>query len=382
MKRILLLGAGKSATCLIDYLVKELKKNDWQLTLCDADLALAKSKIKSAENTDAVSINVEDEHSRKKLVQSADIVISMLPPALHFLIAKDCVQFGKNLLTASYVDENIKSLEKQIADKNLLFLCEMGLDPGIDHMSAMKMINSIKAQGGVINSFISHWGGLHGRIAGSLWEQDFRLDLQAGLGRLIFQSRHDGAHQRKIRIDDRDLGRRLLLGDKLGDGIAPARRVGFNAERIARARLGQLRKGGDRDDERHFVLLGIAVHGESSIGACRSAERDHLTLDIQIARGGECLVRSRLIIDGDEFDLAFACRVDLQLGKLKAGDTTRAEKRPRPRKFRDESDLYRFLGESRRAQNKSKCKARCEYSTLSFHCHSLPIFCCEFTIRV
>ena len=160
MKRILLLGAGKSATCLIDYLVKELKKNDWQLTLCDADLALAKSKIKSAENTDAVSINVEDEHSRKKLVQSADIVISMLPPALHFLIAKDCVQFGKNLLTASYVDENIKSLEKQIADKNLLFLCEMGLDPGIDHMSAMKMINSIKAQGGVINSFISHCGGL------------------------------------------------------------------------------------------------------------------------------------------------------------------------------------------------------------------------------
>jgi saccharopine dehydrogenase-like NADP-dependent oxidoreductase len=128
--------------------------------LCDADAELAKSKIGSAENAESISINVEDEESRKKLVRSADIVISMLPTALHFLIAKDCVEFGKHLLTASYVDENIKSLEKEIADKKLLFLCEMGLDPGLDHMSAMKMIQSIKGQGGIIESFISHCGGL------------------------------------------------------------------------------------------------------------------------------------------------------------------------------------------------------------------------------
>ena len=160
MKRILLFGAGKSTTCLIDYMVRELKKNDWYLIVCDADLDLAKSKIGSAENANAVSINVEDESERKKLVQSADIVISMLPPTLHFLIAKDCIEFSKNLLTASYVEENIKSLEKEISDKKLLFLCEMGLDPGIDHMSAMKMIHSIKEKGGIINSFVSHCGGL------------------------------------------------------------------------------------------------------------------------------------------------------------------------------------------------------------------------------
>ncbi|MDB5223352.1 MAG: Saccharopine dehydrogenase L-glutamate-forming [Chitinophagaceae bacterium] len=160
MKKILLFGAGKSATCLIEYLVKELKKNDWHLLVCDADIDIAKLKVGNAENAEAVSINVEDEMERKKLVQSADIIISMLPPALHFLIAKDCVEFSKNLLTASYVDENIRSLEKEIADKKLLFLCEMGLDPGIDHMSAMKLINSIKDRGGNINSFISHCGGL------------------------------------------------------------------------------------------------------------------------------------------------------------------------------------------------------------------------------
>ncbi|HUS02555.1 MAG TPA: saccharopine dehydrogenase C-terminal domain-containing protein [Chitinophagaceae bacterium] len=160
MKRILLFGAGKSATCLIDYLAKELKKNDWHLIVCDADLALAKKKTGNADNSEAVSINVEDEIERKKLVKRADIVISMLPPALHFLIAKDCVEFGKHLLTASYVDENTRSLENEIRDKKLLFLCEMGLDPGIDHMSAMKMINSVKERGGVITSFLSHCGGL------------------------------------------------------------------------------------------------------------------------------------------------------------------------------------------------------------------------------
>ncbi len=160
MKTILLFGAGKSATCLIEYLVKELTKNEWHLVVCDVDLDLAKSKIGNAENSEAVSINVEDVADRKKLIESANIVISMLPPALHFLIAKDCVDLEKNILTASYIDDNIKSLEKEIEDKKLLFLCEMGLDPGIDHMSAMKMINSIKKQGGIITSFLSHCGGL------------------------------------------------------------------------------------------------------------------------------------------------------------------------------------------------------------------------------
>lgn len=160
MKKILLFGAGKSATYLIDYLIKQSKENKWVFMVCDADISLARSKTNDACNTQAVSINVEDGNERRKLIQSADIIISMLPPALHFLIAKDCVEFNKNLLTASYVDENIKSLEKEILDKKLLFLCEMGLDPGIDHMSAMKMIDSIKEKGGEITSFISHCGGL------------------------------------------------------------------------------------------------------------------------------------------------------------------------------------------------------------------------------
>ena len=84
----------------------------------------------------------------------------MLPPALTFPGSRDCVRLSKNLLTASYIDENIRSLKSEIEEKGLLFLGEMGLDPGIDHMSAMKLINEIKNEGGEINSFKSHCGGL------------------------------------------------------------------------------------------------------------------------------------------------------------------------------------------------------------------------------
>ena len=157
---VLVFGAGKSATCLIDYIIKEAGTNGWQVTVADNDLALAKSKIKNQQRANAVAINVENAAERNELVKTSDIVISLLPPALHFLVAQDCVLFEKNLLTASYVDDNIRSLQPAIEEKKLLFLCEMGLDPGIDHMSAMELIHRIKEDGGIITSFISHCGGL------------------------------------------------------------------------------------------------------------------------------------------------------------------------------------------------------------------------------
>lgn len=160
MKSILVFGAGKSATCLIEYLVKEIALHQWQLVVADGNLALVESKLGNAAGTKAVAVNVEEEDARKSLIQKADIVISLLPPHLHILVAKDCVAFGKNLLTASYADDAIRALAPQIEAKKLLFLCEMGLDPGIDHMSAMQMIHQVKQQGGNIISFKSHCGGL------------------------------------------------------------------------------------------------------------------------------------------------------------------------------------------------------------------------------
>ena len=160
MKSILIFGAGKSSTCLIEYLAKETSQNNWRLMVADGNLALAQSKLGNTANGKAVLANVEKSEERQALIQMADIVISLLPPHLHILVAKDCITFEKNLLTASYADEAIKELQADIENKKLLFLCEMGLDPGIDHMSAMQLINRIKKEGGVITSFKSHCGGL------------------------------------------------------------------------------------------------------------------------------------------------------------------------------------------------------------------------------
>lgn len=160
MKTILLFGAGKSATVLIKYLVKEAEINNWKFIVADANKEMILAKTHHSKFAEAVQLDITDDDTREKLIQRAHVVISMMPPALHFLIAKDCVEYRKHLLTASYLDDKMKSLRDEINHRKLLFLCEMGLDPGIDHMSAMKIIDEIKAKGGIITSFKSHCGGL------------------------------------------------------------------------------------------------------------------------------------------------------------------------------------------------------------------------------
>jgi saccharopine dehydrogenase-like NADP-dependent oxidoreductase len=160
MKRILIFGAGKSSTCLIEYLSKFSRTNNWELRVADANHTLAQEKIRGVSNGKAIAMDVTDNVQRQTLVEQSDIVVSLLPPTLHHLVAIDCLKFKKNLLTASYVDDKIQGLAKQVEENKLLFLCETGLDPGIDHMSAMQLIDRIRSQGGIINSFKSHCGGL------------------------------------------------------------------------------------------------------------------------------------------------------------------------------------------------------------------------------
>jgi saccharopine dehydrogenase-like NADP-dependent oxidoreductase len=160
MKTILVFGAGKSATVLIDYLLQHAGTESWQVIVADADKKLALSKTKGHPHATAISFDVKEADERKKIIEKADIVISLLPPALHILVAKTCLALNKNLLTASYIDDEMKKLQPEIEKRHLLFLCETGLDPGIDHMSAMKMIDEIRMKGGKIRSFKSHCGGL------------------------------------------------------------------------------------------------------------------------------------------------------------------------------------------------------------------------------
>jgi saccharopine dehydrogenase (NADP+, L-glutamate forming) len=160
MKKMLLFGAGKSATVLIDYLKKETAVRNWQFVLADVNQQAAQQKLGHSETAKAIGVQVENEKERAALIRDADVVISLLPPQLHQLVAKDCLQIGRHLLTASYVDDAMRGMASSIEEKQLLFLCEMGLDPGIDHMSAMQLIHRIKSAGNTIISFASHCGGL------------------------------------------------------------------------------------------------------------------------------------------------------------------------------------------------------------------------------
>ena len=160
MKCIVLFGAGKSATVLIDYLKQLATKKNWHVVVADSDLKTTQQKTGRHPLVKAVQLNIEKDQQRRELVQQAHVVISLMPPDLHYLIALDCILFHKHLLTASYIDDKIKKLKEDIEHRSLLFLCEMGLDPGIDHMSAMRLIHAIEAKGGEITSFKSHCGGL------------------------------------------------------------------------------------------------------------------------------------------------------------------------------------------------------------------------------
>ena len=110
--------------------------------------------------SEALALDVINEEERRLAIAKADLVISLLPPHLHILVAKDCLTHGKHLFTASYLDPEIESLQPEIQAKGLLFLYEMGLDPGIDHMSAMAIVDRIHKARGTIKSFISHCVGL------------------------------------------------------------------------------------------------------------------------------------------------------------------------------------------------------------------------------
>ena len=159
-QKIFIIGAGRSASSLIKYLINVSVKNNFELTIGDKDVSLVKDKIDGHKCASAVRFDVLNDDQRISEIKNADIVISMLPATLHFIVAKDCLKYKKNLVTASYVSKDIQSLNDQAQKQGVILLNEIGLDPGIDHMSAMKVIDDIKNKGGVIKSFKSYCGGL------------------------------------------------------------------------------------------------------------------------------------------------------------------------------------------------------------------------------
>lgn len=174
MKKILVIGAGRSAVTLIKYLLDYSSANNWQVTVADFSIELADQAVGNHNNGKAIFFNVTAKKQRESEIENADIVISMLPASLHITVAKDCVRLGKNLVTASYVSPEIAELDEAAKQAGILLLNEIGLDPGIDHMSAMQVIDEIKENGGELTSFKSFCGGLvHPDYDNNPWNYKF-----------------------------------------------------------------------------------------------------------------------------------------------------------------------------------------------------------------
>ncbi len=159
MRKILIVGAGKSSPYLIKYLLDKSQEEELLIHITDLDTNHLK-KYQKYENCKVSPINISSEREREEFISESDLVISMLPARFHIILAKSCLKLKRNLLTASYVSEEMKTLTDDIKNSELLFLNEMGLDPGIDHMSAKKIIDELVANGAKINSFKSYTGGL------------------------------------------------------------------------------------------------------------------------------------------------------------------------------------------------------------------------------
>lgn len=160
MKKILVIGAGRSSSSLIKYLLDNSAKENWMITVADVSLESVKQKTKGHPNSKAIEFDINNEKQRTEEIKAADLVISMLPAFMHMNVANDCVKYKKHLATASYVSKEMEALDEEAKAAGIILLNESGLDPGIDHASAMKVIDEIHAKGGELTLFKSYCGGL------------------------------------------------------------------------------------------------------------------------------------------------------------------------------------------------------------------------------
>lgn len=155
-RRALVLGSGMVVGPLLDYLGKQ----DVSITLGSILLSEARDLAKGRDYVTPMQVDVSNQTQLNQLIQEQDIVFSLVPPKFHPLVAESCIQVKKNLVTASYISPAMKALHERALEAGITILNEIGLDPGIDHLSAMKIIDEVKAAGGRIYSFSSVCGGL------------------------------------------------------------------------------------------------------------------------------------------------------------------------------------------------------------------------------
>lgn len=237
MQTILVAGAGKSSIYLIEYLLNNASRNKWKVIVADGSKEAIEEKVKNHPCSEVAVIDITDSTQREPLVEKADMVVSLMPPHLHIHLAKDCLKHKKNLITSSYISPEMKAMDADVKAAGLMFMCEMGLDPGIDHMTANQIIHSIERVASSITSFKSYCGGL---IAPSSdnnpWHYKFSWNPKN-----IITAGADGAHY-------------LQNGKEV---TVPYEAMFDNCKKIKVDRLGSLAYYPNRDSLRYLDLYHV-----------------------------------------------------------------------------------------------------------------------------
>lgn len=160
MRKILIIGAGRSTSSLIQYLLFNAESENWYVTIADQSKELAMKAANNHEKARAIAFDVNNDEERNRLVDENDVIISMLPAHMHIAVAKDCIRLKKHMVTASYVSKEMKALKQEAIDAGVIIMNEIGVDPGIDHLSAMRLIDEIRENGGTLEAFETFTGGL------------------------------------------------------------------------------------------------------------------------------------------------------------------------------------------------------------------------------
>jgi saccharopine dehydrogenase-like NADP-dependent oxidoreductase len=191
MRKILIIGAGRSTSSMVQYLLFNAKKEKWFITIADQSKELAMKLANNHGNAKAIAFDVNNDEERFRLIDESDIVISMLPAHMHISVAKDCVSLKKHMVTASYISKEMKALNEEAKQAGVILMNEIGVDPGIDHLSAMRLIDKIKEDGGRLEAFETFTGGLIAPESdNNPWNYKFTLNprnvVLAGLGTVKF----------------------------------------------------------------------------------------------------------------------------------------------------------------------------------------------------
>jgi saccharopine dehydrogenase-like NADP-dependent oxidoreductase len=338
MKNILIIGAGKSSSYLIKYLLEKSNNENLRLTIGDICTENADLMIQNHKNAKSILLDVFNLEQRQKLIKKSDLVISMLPARFHVEVAKDCISFGKHMVTASYISKEMKALDKAAKEKGLVFMNEIGVDPGIDHMSAMQIIDQIKGIGGKMLLFESFTGGLVApENDNNLWNYKFTwnprnvvLAGQGGAAMFI----QEGTYKY---IPYHKLFRRTEFLNINGSGNYEAYanrdslkyRSIYGLDGIPTMYRGTIRKVGFSRAWNIFVQLGMTDDSYTIQNSESMSYRDFVNLFLAYSPSDSVELKLRSYLNIDQDDLMWAKLIELDLfnptKKIKLKNATPAQ---------------------------------------------------------